>query len=337
MPDSVTLNHVAREAGVSPSTVSRVINGTARVRPDKERAVYEAIRRLGYRPNLIAQGLARGKSMSVGVITQDVASPYYGEVIKGIEQGLGGSPYYAIFVSGHWRPDAERDAFKVLSGRKIDALIVMGGLLPDAQLLEMATRLPMVVIGRVVLGLEENCLHADQVQGAYEATRHLIELGHRRIAHIAGPLYQQDARDRLEGYRQALSDAGLSFDPRLVIEGDYHEPSGLMAVEALLSRGVLFTAIFSSNDQMAYGARLALYRRGIQVPGEISLVGFDDLPSSSYTTPPLTTVAQPALEFGREAARAILAKLEGRAYTLPPLANKLIIRESTALLRQGAR
>jgi hypothetical protein len=120
--------------------------------------------------------------------------------------------------------------------------------------------------------LEENCLHADQVQGAYEATRHLIELGHRRIAHIAGPRYQQDARDRLEGYRQALSDAGLSFDPRLVIEGDYHEPSGLMAVEALLSRGVLFTAIFSSNDQMAYGARLALYRRGIQVPGEISLV-----------------------------------------------------------------
>lgn len=337
MPDSVTLSHVAREAGVSPSTVSRVINGTARVTPEKERAVYEAIRRLGYRPNLIAQGLARGKSMSVGVITQDVASPYYGEVIKGIEQGFNGSPYYPIFASGHWRPDAEREAFKVLSGRKIDALIAMGGLLPDAELLEMAARLPMVVIGRVVPGLEGNCLHTDQVQGAYEATRHLIDLGHRRIAHIAGPLYQQDARDRLEGYRRALSDAGLNFDPRLVIEGDYHEPSGLMAVEALLSRGALFTAIFSSNDQMAYGARLALYRRGIQVPGEISLVGFDDLPSSSYTTPPLTTVAQPTLEFGREAARAILAKLEGRPYALPPLANRLIIRESTALLRQGVR
>ncbi|WP_018467006.1 LacI family DNA-binding transcriptional regulator [Calidithermus timidus] len=337
MPDSVTLSHVAREAGVSPSTVSRVINGTARVAPEKERAVYEAIRRLGYRPNLFAQGLARGKSMSVGVMTQDVASPYYGEVIKGIEQGLDGSPYYPIFASGHWRPEAEREAFKVLSGRKIDALIVMGGLLPDAELLEMAAHLPMVVIGRTVPGLEKDCLHADQVQGAYEATRHLIELGHRRIAHIAGPLYQQDARDRLEGYRKALAEANLNFDPRLVVEGDYHEPSGLMAVEALLSRGALFTAIFSSNDQMAYGARLALYRRGIQVPGEISLVGFDDLPISSYTTPPLTTVAQPTLEFGREAARAILAKLEGRPYSLPALANKLIIRESTALLRQGAR
>jgi len=337
VPDSVTLSHVAREAGVSPSTVSRVINGTARVAPEKERAVYEAIRRLGYQPNLIAQGLAKGKSMSVGVITQDVASPYYGEVIKGVEEGLSGSPYYPVFASGHWRPDAEREAFKVLNGRKIDGLIVMGGLLPDAELRALAGGLPTVVLGRTVPGLEPDCLTVDHVQGAYEATRHLIDLGHRRIAHIAGPLYQQDARDRLEGYRRALAEANLNFDPRLVVEGDYHEPSGLMAVEALLARGALFTAIFSSNDQMAYGARLALYRRGIQVPGEVSLVGFDDLPSSSYTTPPLTTVAQPSLEFGREAARAILRKLEGRPYAFAPLANRLVVRESTALLRQGVR
>ncbi|WP_146888760.1 LacI family DNA-binding transcriptional regulator, partial [Deinococcus cellulosilyticus] len=138
MRETVTLNHVAREAGVSPSTVSRVINGTAQVAPEKHKAVLEAIQRLGYSPNVLAKGLAQGKSLSIGVVTQEISSPFYGEILKGIEQGLDGSPYHPIFASGHWRADREKEALRVLSGRRVDAMIVLDGLVPERELILLA-------------------------------------------------------------------------------------------------------------------------------------------------------------------------------------------------------
>ncbi|MCS7068024.1 MAG: substrate-binding domain-containing protein [Meiothermus sp.] len=331
MREAVTLSDVAREAGVSPSTVSRVINGTARVKPGKREAVLRAIERLHYHPNILAKGLAQGRSLTIGVVTQEISSPYYGEMLKGVEQALEKTPYHPIFASGHWRADQEEAALKVLVGRQVDALVVMDGSVPGELLLELVKTMPVVVVGRNIPGLP--CLGIDNVQGALEGTRHLIELGHRRIAHIAGPQSHPDAIERLQGYREALQQGGIAFDPALVVEGDYLEPSGLMAVESLLARGALFTAIFAANDQMAYGANVALYRRGIRVPQDVSLVGFDDLPSSSYFTPPLTTVRQPGLEMGWEAARLVLALLEGRSYTPRNLSTRLVVRESTALLR----
>jgi LacI family transcriptional regulator len=158
-------------------------------------------------------------------------------------------------------------------------------------------------------------------------------LGHQRIAHIAGPAAHQDALERRDGYRRALSAAGLPVDEQLIVEGDYTEQSGLLAVQMLLSRGAMFTAIFVANDQMAYGTRLGLYRHGIRVPEDISLVGFDDLLSSAYTTPPLTTVRQPTLEMGRTAAKAVLQLLEDQPIELSALATALVIRESAALRR----
>jgi LacI family transcriptional regulator len=193
--------------------------------------------------------------------------------------------------------------------------------------------LPLVVIGRSIEGIEHQCLRVDDVRAAYEATCYLINLGHQRIAHIAGPATHQDAIDRREGYRRALSEARLPVDEQLSVAGDYTEQSGLLALQALLSRGTLFTAIFAANDQMAYGARLALYRHGVRVPDDISIVGFDDLLTSAYTTPPLTTVRQPTFEMGRAAAQAVLDLLEGRTIQLPTLTTSLIIRESAALRR----
>ncbi|GEM83523.1 LacI family DNA-binding transcriptional regulator [Meiothermus hypogaeus] len=331
MREAVTLSDVAREAGVSPSTVSRVINGTARVDASKRDAVLKAIERLNYQPNIMAQGLAQGRSLTVGVITQEISSPYYGEMLRGVEQALEATPYHPIFASGHWRADQEEAALKVLVGRRVDALVVMDSSVPEERLLELVKKMPVVVIGRQIEGL--SCLSIDNAQGAYEGTRHLIELGHRRIAHIAGPHSHPDAIERLEGYRAALQDADVPFDPALVVEGDYLEPSGVLAVESLLARGALFTAIFAANDQMAYGANVALYRRGIRVPHDVSLVGFDDLLSSSYFSPPLTSVRQPSQEMGWEAARWVLAMLEGKSYTPRPLSTRLIVRESTTLLR----
>jgi LacI family transcriptional regulator len=331
--ETITLGDVAREAGVSPSTVSRILNGTAVVAPSKRAAVEAVIEKLGYQPNVLARGLALGQSMSIGVLMQEISSPYYAEVLIGIEKGLAGTDYHPIVVSGHWRAEAESEALDVLLARRVDAIVVMDGRLEHKRLLRTAQSTPTVVVARMIDGLESQCLRVDNVHGSALGTQHLIDLGHKRIAHIAGPVDNHDAVDRLEGYKQALKAARIKFDPDLVSEGDFTERSGLMAMESLLSRTSNFSALFCANDQMAFGARLALYRRGIRVPDDVSLVGFDDIPGSSYCTPPLTTVRQPSQEVGLAAAAAVLDLMLGRTAKLPPLPPLLVVRESTSLYR----
>lgn len=335
MSKSATIHDIARAAGVSPSTVSRVLNGTTPVAPAKHAAVLVAVDQLKYRPNAVAQGLARGRSTVVGVLTQDIASPFYGEILKGIERGLHGSAYHPVVASGNWDTEAEGDALELLIARQVDALIVLGGQLPDEQMRRAAARLPLMIVGRSVEGLEDRCLRVDDLQGSYQATHYLIELGHNRIAHITGLLSHRDAVERREGYCRALTNAGIAPDPALIVEGDFAEQSGLLGVEVLLTRGVLFSAIVAANDQMAYGARLALFRRGIRVPQDISLVGFDDQPASAYTTPPLTTMRQPTIEMGIAAAQSVLQLIDGRQLVPTTFATELIVRESAALCRQS--
>ncbi|HNP70501.1 MAG TPA: substrate-binding domain-containing protein [Kouleothrix sp.] len=333
MTKPATIHDIAREAGVSASTVSRVLNGTVPVAENKRAAVLDVINRWNYRPNVVAQGLARGRAGVIGVLTQAMFSPFYGEIYQGIEQGLHGSAFHPMFASGNWRTAEETTALDLLLQRQADGLIVLWGTLPDQQLQQVAGQRPLIAIGRSIAGFERQCLRVDDVQGGYQATRHLIDLGHRRIAHITGLLAQQDARDRREGYLRALADAGLPAEPQLVVEGDFAEQSGLLAMQALLARAARFTAIFVANDQMAYGARLALYRYGIRVPDDISIIGFDDQVGSAYTTPPLTTVRQPTQAMGRAAAQAIVRMLNDEPLDLPTFATELIIRESTALYR----
>ncbi len=333
MSNAVTIHDIAREAKVSPSTVSRVLNGNVPVAPEKRAAVLAVIKRLNYQPNAIAQGLVRRRTAAVGVMTQSIASPFYGAILVGIEHGLSGSGYHAIFASGNWRTDEELAALDRLSQRRVDALILLTGVLPDDRLLRFAADLPLVIIGRSIAGIDDRCLRVNDFHAAYEATRYLIMLGHRRIAHIAGPSLHQDASDRRAGYQAALTEAGLAIEPQLIVEGNYTEQSGLLAMQALLSRAEMFSALFAGNDQMAYGARLALYRNGIRVPEDVSLVGFDDQYGSAYTTPPLTTVRQPTYDMGHAAAQAILRLLDGQPPALPHFTTELIIRESAARLR----
>jgi len=335
MESTVTLAQVARAAGVSASTVSRILNGTANVSAKKRETVERLLAEMNYHPNVLARGLASGKTMSIGVLTQDISSPFYGDVLRGIEQGLTSSGYHPIVISGHWRAQEEMEAIDFLVSRKVDAMIVLGGVAPDHQLQQVAAHLPLVGLGRSVPGLTSQCLRLDNVQGGYLATRHLIDMGHRSIAHIAGRSTHRDAQDRLEGYRAALSDAGIPFDPELVLEGDFLEQAGFLVATRLIESRKLFTGIFVSNDQMAYGVRLALYRRGLRIPEDISIVGFDDLPSSSFTTPPLTTIRQPTFEMGLAAAECVLRMLRGEESWMPPLGLQLVIRESTTR-RRGA-
>ncbi|MDE2369132.1 MAG: LacI family DNA-binding transcriptional regulator [Burkholderiales bacterium] len=325
----VTLGMVAAAAGVSPATVSRILNGTASVSAAKQAAVEEAIQRLRFIPNPVARGLAGGRTLSIGVVTQTISSPFYGEALHGVEVELQAAGYIPLFVSGHWLEAEERKALEALVSRRVDGVIVLAGSLPNAALKAYAKTMPMVVVGRSLSGPQLFSFGFDNRAGASLATQHLIECGHTRIAFIAGDPAHEDARERELGYRMALERAGLAFDPALVMPGDYTEAGGLLAVNRLLEQRLSFTAIFAANDQAAIGAALGLYRRNVRIPDDVSLVGFDDLAPAKFAIPPLTTVRQSVYEMGTQAARAMLQLLRGQppAVTLPR--PQLVPREST--------
>lgn len=331
--DTITISDIARMASVSISTVSRVLRGTTPVTEAKRKAVLDAVTALNYQPNVFARGLASGESMAIGVLTQNFGSPFYDAILQGVTHGLRGSHYFPIFADGQWQAELEREAILALMQRQIDGLIVIGGFLGHEEMQEYTGQIPLLVVARRLPGYEENCLFVDNVAAAYMATQHLIELGHRRIAHVSGRTDHPDAVDRKMGYIKALRDAGIEPIQELIVEGNFRRQSGVLAVDMLLSRGTSFSAIFAANDQMAYGTRLALFRRGIRVPEDLSLVGFDDEPAAAFMIPPLTTVRQPAVELGSEAAKVILAQLKNQLISPTTLKAELVVRESTSIPR----
>lgn len=332
-PDTVTLDAVARMAGVSPSTVSRILNGSARVSQQKTQAVERAIAELGFRPNPIARSLAGGRSHSIGVLTQAVDSPFYGEALRGIEDRLRGEGYIPLFASGNWNPADEAQALEVLLSRRVDGIIMLEGAIAGDDLLQVTDKVPTILIGRSERLPSPIQLSFDHLHGGRLATRHLIELGHRRIAHISGDLSHHDAADRLTGYRVALQEAGLNEDPVLVLEGDFREASGFRLTTQLVESGVDFSAIFAANDQMAAGALLALWRKGLRVPDDVSVIGFDDIRGASFSLPPLTTIRQPMYEIGQVAAGGIMAWVVGESPAMEVPLPAIVVRESTRRLR----
>jgi LacI family transcriptional regulator len=331
---AVTLEMVAKEAGVSPSTVSRILNGTARVRDSKVQAVEAAIAKLQFMPNPVARSLAGGKSMSIGVVTQSIDSPFYGEALAAIEKGLLRGKYSPLFVSGHWREGDERRCVDHLLSRRVEGIILLTSCLPDQELINLSRSVPLVVTGRSVDGDHVYCLDVDSTMGARLATDYLIGQGHRRIAFISGPPDHPDALQRLNGYKAALVAGKIPFTKKLVAAGDYSEMGGHEAINALLDARVEFTAVFAANDQTAHGAVLALHRRGFKVPQDVSLVGFDDLPASAFMIPPLTTVHRSIDEIGEGAAEAMIDLIERRAPRAQVSSPTLAIRESTRPLRK---
>ena len=327
---STTLRMVAREAGVSASTVSRIINGTVNVSDERKQAVEAAIAKFDFRPNAAARGLALGKTLTIGVVAQAIDSPFYGEGLRGIEACLRQRGYAPLFMSGNWHEEDEDRCMRELIARGVDGIIVFAGRLSDTKLKRYAKEVTVVVTGRQLRSKGLFSLQIDDRQGAMLAVRHLLELGHRRIAFITGSEDHPDAIERLGGYKKALEEAGVSFDPRLVAVGDWHEEGGLRATLELLDARTNFTALFCVNDQTAFGALLGLYKKGLSVPGDVSVVGFDDLPSSLYRVPPLTSVQQSIGILGEQSAQAMLDLLAGNRPRLSPPPVELVVRESTA-------
>lgn len=335
--NKVTIVEIAEKAGVSASTVSRVLRNSVGVSEEKRTAVMQAVRELNYRPNIFAQSLASGQSMTIGVLTQNFGSPFYDGILQGVLLGMEDTDYWPLFADGRWQPAIEEESLELLLDRRVDGIIIVGGQSPEETLQKIAAKTPLVVVARNLVNLHDRCLYLDNFQAGYQATQYLLDMGHRDIAHITAPIEYQnfvdDIHRRYLGYQQALRDVGIEPDPRLLVEGNLQQQSGVLAVEMLLARGRPFSAIFAANDQMAFGARLALYRRGIRVPADVSLIGFDDESSAAYMVPPLTTIRQPSVQMGQKAAEAVLALINNKTPDLPLFQGELVVRESVARQR----
>ena len=329
-----TLTMVAERAGVSPSTVSRILNGTAQVSEEKQQLVRSVIEELNFRPDPAARSLAGGRAMSIGVLTQFIDSPYYGEALRGIEDVVQKANYSPLFVSGHWNEAEEKNRLYMLQERKVDGIIVLTGKLKDETLIDVASSIPVVVTGRQLSGPNVFSIDFDNVEGACLAVRHLYALGHQRVAFISGPLDHSDAVQRVAGFRSELLRKNMTCDEGLIVYSDFQESGGFRAMNQLLETHQTFSAVIAANDQMAYGARLALYRAGIRVPEDVSIVGFDDLPHSAFTLPPLTTVRQSIYEVGVRAAQALFELIEGKAVAPIQIPAELVVRESTRIYRR---
>lgn len=296
-------------------------------------AVLAAVKELDYRPNAFARSLATNRSGAIGVVVNEVSGLFYGGIVQGIESVVEAHGLNLIVSSGHRSIERERQAFESLLQSRADALILLVTASSDYDLIELANRdRPVVIIGRHIEELSDNCVFVDNVRGGYIATRHLLELGHRRIVHLTGNLGMKDGRDRLEGYKAALREAEIEYDEALVVEAEFVEASGHQGMERLLRRGLDFTAVFAANDQSAAGALLALKEAGIAVPGDVSVVGFDDVLLARYVSPALTTVGQPFVEMGRAAARIALDNIGVTTSTeiVKRFEPQLVERESAA-------
>ncbi len=326
----ITIQDIAGTASVSKSTVSRVLNGTTPVAEDKRLAVMEAMKALDYKPNVFARSLAGGKTMTIGIVTENIGSPFYDSVTQGVMKGLNSTEYTPIIADGQWQPKLERIAISTLVDRQVDGLVMVGGLLDSEALDEFRQETPIVIVARSLPGWENESITIDNLAAAKSATNHLIENGHREIAHIMGDQTHQDAKDRYQGYKAAMREANLRLSDHLFVQGNFESQSGVNAIETLLRREKPFTAIFAANDQMAIGARLALYRANIRVPQDVSIIGFDNQSESAYSTPPLTTVNQPAADMGVAASRMLIGKITNKPVEIPTFSAELILRESVA-------
>jgi LacI family transcriptional regulator len=307
-----TIYEVSKLAGVSLATVSRVINNSGRVSEGTRRKVVNAMDELGYRPNSIAQALASSRSNCVGVLVSELHGPFYGAMLSTIERTLRGAGKLAIFTAGHSDAAREKEGMQFLMGRNCDAMILHVEALSDEYLRECReSMIPFVVVNRDVAGMSDRCISLNNERGGYLATRLLLQLGHRRIAYVSGPLAWSDARERLEGHNRALAEQGIEPDPALLFEGDYQESGGCRALQTLLDKEVQFTAVVCANDEMAAGAMDVARDRGLDIPGDLSIVGFDNAPLSRHLHPKLSTVDYPIVDMSRMAAHWVLNHVYG--------------------------
>jgi DNA-binding LacI/PurR family transcriptional regulator len=312
--------------------VSRALNGTGQVADAKRIAIDAAVEQLGYRPNTIARSLVTRSTQTIALLLPEITNPFYADLVTGIQQLTLERDYTMLLCTTDFDAEQEERYLRLLRAKHVDGALVDGLVLPPERIARFVEDgFPIVCLDRDVNSRAVPLVQVDNRMGARLATEHLLALGHTRIAHIMGaPL--RISEERLLGYQGALTRAGLAPDSSLVALGDFTETGGHDAMEELLAAGSGLTAVFAANDLSALGAINAIVASGRSVPGDVSVVGFDDLRLARYTSPPLTTVRQPAREIARHSTELLLGMIAGRQpgklhHLFPP---ELVVRSSTA-------
>jgi len=309
----VTIVDVARHAGVSITTVSHALSGNRRVADSTRARIDHSIRELGYRPNAFARGLRTERSHMVALIIPDITNPYYPTLARGMQDALHSGGYQTLVGSTDGHRDQERSFLQDSLQRRVDG-IAFASFETTARMLApvLQADIPVVSIGTTIRHRNVDCVRTDDVAGSRDATAYLIEKGYAPIGMIGGPPGTSPSDHRLDGHRDALREAGIAFNPRLMAIGDFTRAGGASAMGKLLGRRPVPRAVFCANDLMAIGAMDAIRDAGIRVPEDVALVGYDDIEAASLVTPDLTTVVNPAYDMGRECGRLLVERMTGR-------------------------
>lgn len=336
----VTLKTIAKFAGVSTATVSRVLNNSRKVNPEIARKVIEIANNLNYRPNEVARGLVKGKIKTFGVVVPDIDNPFFSKICKAIQNTVRKEGYSVFLYNTDGKAEREKEIIENLIQQLIEGVFMIAPRMNSKEILDLSKEYgfyPVIVDSRVE-NVMLSAVWVDNVTAFIQATEFLIEIGHRKIGFVAGPLNVANSRDRLKGYLLALENNVIEKDDSLIYEGDFMISSGYKAAEYFLGLSNPPTAILCSNDLMAIGVLRCLHDRDIRVPEQISVVGCDDIDVTASLYPPLTTVKQPIYEMGEIAAKMMLKYI--KTGKLPPnsiLHADLVIRNSTAPLNRVVR
>ena len=324
-----TVYTVAEQAGVSIATVSRTLAGSRKVSPGTRQRVMQAIEDLNFEPNPSARRLAYMKTDTIALVFPDISGPFYSTVIRGVEQESGRHDHNVLIYGTHGKEGSGR-FLRTLSS-KVDGLIIMARSIDEDSLLSLERQgVPFVLLGHSNGQLQCSTIAVDNEAGAYKAAAHLLEHGHQRIGIITGPENSPDNKGRLQGYKRALLDAGVSLEQNMVVPGNFEYEGGQIAIHKLLESSSPPTAVLAANDEMAIGAIDAAQSRSLRVPEDLAVIGFDDIQMSALTRPSLTTVHQPMRLLGEAAVTLLFDRLQN-SNGLPRhevLDTKLVIRRS---------
>lgn len=331
-----TILDVASQAGVHPSTVSRVLSGNSvsSIRPETRQRVLEAADRLGYRPSALARSLRLQKTLTLGMLVPDITNPFFSSIIKGAEDAARARGYNLILCNSEDEPEREAICLNALREHEVDGFLIASSQMADDTIAGLrAEGYPFVLLNRATRNTDDLAVVVDNHAAARNAVRHLAELGHRRVGHIAGPQDTTTGVDRYQGYRAAVVAYGLADDPGLAVEAQaFTVEAGHQALGIMLDGPARPTAVFAANDLIAIGMLHRLREAGARVPRDLSIVGFNDIPLAGLLEPALTTVRVPQLDMGAVGARLLIDRLEGRPIgdvrvTLP---TELVVRASTS-------
>ncbi|MBI1881811.1 MAG: LacI family DNA-binding transcriptional regulator [Chloroflexi bacterium] len=337
---TISIKDIAKEMNISYSTVSRALNNSPRIKSETRQQIQRKATEMGYLPSAVARSLVTRRTNTMGVIVTKITDLFFAEVIQGIEETALNYGYNVILTNSDGVPEHELAAIQNLRERRVDGIILVAACASK----ESKERLfsspvvatPIVIINNVHQEHVGYSVETDNVGGGQIATQHLLDLGHRRVAYIAGPTNEWDGVERQQGYEQAHQATGLSVDPALIVRGNNRPDGGLATMQQLLALPSPPTAVFCYNDATALGAMRAAHAAGWRIPQDVSIVGFDDIALASFFEPPLTTIAQAKQEMGGKAVQMVLDLLASeRVVENTVLPSQLILRESTGSPRTG--